>query len=283
VKKDEMPEDKEVEAGQETEAPSEGETGDPSPEPEAQEEQEGQDGAEDETPQERRKDFRDDVYRIARAAEKTARENASKLDSFMAEFRASKTQADDKSDPVKQRAALATDPLRVIRETAQEEARVIAREEAQKSAQETRVRESRDLLLKDFPELKNTSHPFYSIVEEEYQLLLAEGNQGPGLPRLAAKLAAERRPELRDQGMKDTRKKAVENGTRKVAATTKVEGGVTKPKASDPTSGLSKKDHEIARRFGVNLSDEKQRAKFLKFRESDQKALIGGYPKPDED
>jgi hypothetical protein len=281
VKKDEMPEDKEVEAGQETEAPSEGETGDPSPEPEAQEEPEGQDGAEDETPSGLRR-VRDDIYRRQSNLESNLN---SKLDSVLAEIRSSRSgpQADDKSDPVKQRAALATDPLRVIRETAQEEARVIAREEAQKSAQETRARESRDLLLKDFPELKNTSHPFYSVVEEEYQLLLAEGNQGPGLPRLAAKLAAERRPELRDQGMKDTRKKAVENGTRKVAATTKVEGGVTKPKASDPTSGLSKKDHEIARRFGVNLSDEKQRAKFLKFRESDQKALIGGYPKPDED
>ena len=64
--------------------------------------------------------------------------------------------------------------------------------------------------------------------------------------------------------MKDARRKTVEDGARKVA-TTKVEAGVSKPKKSEETP-ISDKERAIARRFGLNLSDEKQKERFLRER-----------------
>lgn len=225
----------------------EGETGDPSPETGA-EEGAGEVDVPDDEPQvaERLKDIRKDIYRRQSNLE-------AKVDQILQNQRSSGPRTEEPSslhDPVKIRQGLASDPVGTIQNLTQDAARRVIRQERAK-----------DTLLGEFPELKDSTHPFYRKVEEEYAMLQANGNQGPDLALLAAQRAARLHPDLREEGIKETRRKSVENGTKRTA-TQRVEHGVSKPKQEKEPS-ISEKEHRTARRFGFDLQNEEHRKRYL--------------------
>ena len=271
------PEEEELVEPTETEAEPEEET---SPVDDTDGESEPEDEPEDREARSFRR-VRDDLYRRQSNLERTLEGRMNQIMGMLQGISTGPKQATQEaksSDPTVDRIRLQQDPRSLFREVAREEAQTIEARIAEQTRREIKIESAREELSRGFPELKDSGHPFYEATDRVYKDLLEEG--APEDPRTvlrAARIAAREAPDLREEKLKDRRRRVVTNGNQRPAPPRREPEAPRPPKRKpDELPELSRKDHEIARRWGMDLKDESTRDWIRKDRQELDKRRI--YP-----